>query len=85
MKKGSKKTVSSKRDGMRAHYDFDDSKSRPTRFASRLADESGTIAVLLDPDVAEIFESAEAVNAFLRSAIAAMPSADSRKRRRRAS
>jgi hypothetical protein len=56
---------------MRPHYDFDYSKSRPNRFASRLTKD--TIAVVLDADVATVFQSAEAVNKFLRSAISAMP------------
>lgn len=68
-----------KQDELRPHYDFDYSKSRPNRFASRLA--GGTIAIVLDPDVAAVFQSGDAVNAFLRSAIAAMP-ADAGKKRR---
>jgi hypothetical protein len=56
---------------LRPDYEFDYSKSRPNRFAERLA---GTqVAVVLDPDVATVFQSAEAVNTFLRSAISAMP------------
>jgi hypothetical protein len=65
---------------MRPHYDFDYEKSRPNRFSARAATE--TIAVVLDPDVATVFRSSEAVNAFLRSAISAMPkNVASRKRR----
>ena len=33
----------------------------------------GTNVVLLDPDVAAVFKSSEAVNALLRSVISAMP------------
>jgi len=66
-------------DDRQAHYDFDYSKSKPNRFAGRFA--QGAIAVVLDPDVAAVFHSAEAVNAFLRSAIAAMPATE-RKRKR---
>jgi hypothetical protein len=33
----------------------------------------GVVAVVLEPDVAAIFKSSEAVNALLRSVIAAMP------------
>ncbi|MEA2465006.1 MAG: hypothetical protein QOJ98_2753 [Acidobacteriota bacterium] len=68
---------------MRPHYAFDYSKSRPNRFASRMAEE--TIAVVLDPDVATVFRSAEAVNTFLRSAISAMPTGTPPKKKRAAS
>lgn len=67
-------------DEMRAHYDFHYSKSQPNRFASRFAE--GTITVVLDPDVASVFQSSENVNAFLRSAIAAMPPTETSKGRR---
>jgi hypothetical protein len=70
-------------DELRAHYDFDYSKSRPNRFASRMAEE--TIAVVLDPDVATVFRSAEAVNTFLRSAISAMPGGAAPKKKRASS
>ena len=59
-------------DEMRNEYRFDYKKSKPNRFAARM--KTGTVAVVLDPDVAEVFKSSESVNAFLRSAIAAMPS-----------
>jgi len=58
-------------DTLRSHYDFDYSKSRPNRFAAAFRE--GAVAVVLEPDVASIFNSSESVNAFLRSAIAAMP------------
>jgi hypothetical protein len=64
-------------DEMRSHYDFDYSKSKPNRFASRFAE--GSITVILDPDVASVFQTSENVNAFLRSAIAAMPPSEASK------
>lgn len=67
---------------MRPHYDFDYSKSRPNRFASRFTNES--VAVVLDPDVANVFRSSESVNTFLRSAITAMPSGESPKKKQTA-
>lgn len=67
---------------MQAHYDFDYTRSRPNRFAKRLTD--GVVAVVLDPDVATVFHSAESVNAFLRSAITAMPQNEARKKKRSA-
>jgi len=67
-------------DELRDHYDFDYSKAGPNRFATRFSKE--TVAVVLDPDVASVFHSSEAVNAFLRSAISAMPRSEPRKRKR---
>jgi hypothetical protein len=65
---------------MRAHYDFDYSKSRPNRFAERFSGE--TVAVVLDADVASVFHSSESVNSFLRSAITAMPHRTSGKKKK---
>lgn len=59
------------KDEMRAEYRFDYAKARSNRFADRK--KNGTVAVILDPDVAAIFGSSKAVNAFLRSVIATMP------------
>ena len=67
-------------DDLREHYDFDYSSSRPNRFAAKVADDA--VAVVLDPDVAAVFRSSEAVNTFLRSAISAMPKQESSKKRR---
>jgi hypothetical protein len=39
---------------------------------------------VLDADVADVFQSSETVNAFLRSAIAAMPHGDSGKKKKSA-
>jgi hypothetical protein len=66
-------------DDMRSHYDFDYKKSRPNRFAKRMSEEA--TAVVLDPDVANVFRSAEAVNTFLRSAISAMPKPESSRKK----
>jgi hypothetical protein len=51
-------------------YRFDYGASRPNRFASRLTE--GSVAVVLDADVAAYFRSAEVVNDLLRSVIAAL-------------
>ena len=60
-------------DEMRSHYDFDYSKSRPNRFASR--PKLGRIrSVVLEPDVAEVFHSSDEVNELLRSIITNLPS-----------
>jgi len=73
-----KKRVQRKRqqrtaDEMRPEYRFDYAKAKPNRFASRMKTEA--VAVILDPDVASVFRSSDAVNTFLRSVIAAMPEA----------
>ena len=56
---------------IRAEYDFDYRKARPNRFAALM--KGSTIAVVLDPDVASVFQTSEAVNLLLRSVISALP------------
>ena len=56
---------------MRAEYRFDYAKARSNRFADRM--KNGVVVVNLDPDVAAVFGSSKAVNAFLRSAITTLP------------
>jgi len=58
-------------DEMRAEYGFDYAKAKPNRFAPSAP--PGSIAVVLDPDVAQIFQSAESVNAVLRALMNTMP------------
>ena len=58
--------------GLRPEYHFDYTKAKPNRFAGRAP--AGSVAVLLDPDVARVFQSAESVNAVLRALLATMPS-----------
>lgn len=73
-KKNMKKTPSlrrSKGEEMRREYRFDYRKSRPNRFAPLM--KGGTVAVVLDPDVASVFRSPESVNSLLRSVISALP------------
>jgi hypothetical protein len=60
-----------KRVEMRREYRFDYRKSRPNRFAPLM--KGGTVAVVLDPDVASVFRSPESVNSLLRSVITALP------------
>lgn len=52
----SKKKPGSRNNERRAEYAFDYNKSRPNRFASRLSE--GTVAVVLEPDVAQVFDTA---------------------------
>ena len=63
-----------KQETLRSEYRFDYSKSKPNRFAAKMKE--GTVAVVLEPDVAAVFKSSEAVNALLRSVISAMSSKD---------
>ena len=56
---------------LQPEYRFDYKQARPNRFASRMGDE--TVTVVLDPDVAAVFKTAESVNDLLRSVIAALP------------
>jgi hypothetical protein len=77
-----KKTLARKKkpgdqETLRPEYRFDYSKSQPNRFAAKMS--KGTVAVVLEPDVAKIFRSSEVVNALLRSIIAAMPSKQDRR------
>jgi hypothetical protein len=71
---------------MRDEYALDYRRSRPNRFAARMA--VNAVAVVLEPDVAAVFDSSESVNRFLRSVISAIPSAgrqvSARKPRRKA-
>jgi hypothetical protein len=69
-----KKTSSARRsrqEEMRREYRFDYRKSRPNRFARLM--KAGTVAVVLDPDVALVFRSPKCVNSLLRSVINALP------------
>ena len=67
-----RKKRSEKEDTLRPEYRFDYSKSKPNRFAAKMS--QGSVAVVLEPDVAEVFRSSEVVNSLLRSIISAMPS-----------
>ena len=58
-------------DDLLPEYDLDYAQARPNRFAERMATDS--IVVVLDPDVAEVFKTPEAVNRVLRALITSMP------------
>lgn len=70
MKNTRSRTSSQAGEDMLPEYDLDWSKARPNPYAARLKD---TVAVVLDPDVAEVFPTSESVNRLLRSVIAAVP------------
>lgn len=80
MSKAQKRSHKSRRDELRQEYRFDYSASRPNRFAARMRDDA--VAVVLEPDVAEVFRSSDAVNQLLRSVIAALPERGRAKRRK---
>jgi hypothetical protein len=58
-------------DGLREEYHFDYSQAKPNRFAGRSAEPR--VVVVLDPDVAEVFETPDSVNEVLRALIKTMP------------
>ena len=58
-------------DDLRPEYDFDYGQARPNRFAPRMS--GPVVAVVLEPDVAAVFDSSESVNRMLRSVISAIP------------
>ena len=70
-KTSSRKTARRLAGNLRPEYRFDYSRARPNPFANQLR--HGSVTVVLDPDVAEVFPSSEAVNALLRSVISALP------------
>lgn len=64
-----KSTQDPETDDMLPEYNFDYRKARPNRFSKKAA----PLTVTLDPDVAEIFNTSEAVNNALRAILAAIP------------
>jgi hypothetical protein len=67
-----KKTKTKKAiDELRPEYDFSKSETRPNRFATRM--KAPVVAVVLEPDVAAVFDSSKAVNKLLRSVISSLP------------
>lgn len=69
-----KKKTAEPEDDLRPHYDFDYTEMKPNRFAGMDLKFKGRRAVLLDEDVAEVFDQ-ETVNTVLRSAMKAMRTA----------
>lgn len=51
-------------------YNFDYTKARPNRFTNT---SENKITVILDPDVAKVFQTSEAVNRALRCLLSAIP------------
>jgi uncharacterized protein (DUF4415 family) len=58
-------------DDLLPEYNFDYRKARPNRFVTHPSETQ--ITVTLDPDVAEVFKTSEAVNNALRAILSAIP------------
>ena len=58
-------------DDMLPEYNFDYQQARPNRYAAQI--EGGGMMVVLDPDIAQVFTTSDAVNDVLRALIASMP------------
>ncbi len=58
-------------DDLRPEYEFDYRQAKPNRFAAGL--KPGGRIVVLEPEVAEVFQSSQDVNALLRAVLRAMP------------
>jgi hypothetical protein len=65
------KTKPRESNGLQPEYRFDYAEAKPNRFADRVR--TGSLAVLLDPDVAQVFQDAESVNTVLRALLTTMP------------
>lgn len=71
------KSAGSESNEMLPEYDFDYGKARPNRFAGRMGE--NCVVIILDPDVSQVFTTAESVNAVLRALINTMPKPTKRK------
>ena len=72
MKRTSKlKPVGTGAGELKPEYTLDYSKAKPNRFAER--SQPGSLAVVLEPDVARVFKDAGAVNNVLRALMETMP------------
>ena len=71
------KTPSTVREDLLPEYHFDYKKAKPNRFAGRKEER---VVVALDPDVSEVFQTPDSVNAVLRALIETMPPKPKRKR-----
>jgi hypothetical protein len=79
MRTTANKRTKIRKDELRPEYRIDYTKTRPNRYAKYM--QQGAVAVIIDPDVAAVFDSGESVNKALRAILRAMP--ESRKRARR--
>jgi len=70
------KQIDKAADDLLPEYDFDYSQAKPNRFAASCS--QGGRMVVLEPDVAQVFATAESVNSVLRALISTMPPVASR-------
>lgn len=70
-KTGRNKKSANATNGLRSEYRFDYAKAAPNRFAARYRE--GSRAILLDPDIAEVFTTPASVNSVLRALLKTMP------------
>jgi hypothetical protein len=69
--KSKTKSRTKESDQLKPEYHFDYAEAKPNRFSARIR--KGSVAVLLEPDVAKLFKDAKSVNAVLRALISTMP------------
>jgi hypothetical protein len=62
---------STEEDDLLPEYRLDYSKAKPNRFAPQQPD--GSLVVILEPDIAKVFTTPDAVKKVLRALIATMP------------
>lgn len=77
--KRTSRTPKASRDELRTEYRLDYGKARLNRFASH---KGKVVAVVLEPDVSQVFDSSDSVNHLLRSVISALPRRERRVRGR---
>jgi len=70
MKQREDESIAVNSDDMPELYELDYSKAKPNRFAALLPEDS--VMAVLEPDVAAVFSSSEAVNRALRALLTAM-------------
>jgi hypothetical protein len=63
--------VRNEHEELREEYHFDYTKAKPNRFAGQ--PDEPRVVVVLDPEVAEVFETPDSVNEVLRALIKTMP------------
>lgn len=65
------KSAEFEQEDLKPEYQFDYTKAKPNRFAQKTAD--GSLVVVLEPDIAHVFSTPDAVKRVLRALIATMP------------
>jgi hypothetical protein len=70
-------------DDLLPEYDLNYCKGRPNRYAGKI--DKSQVVVMLEPDIAEVFTTPEAVNAVLRALISTMPATPAKPARKASS